>query len=165
MKILILNCGGTFNKIYNKIDGSLIMDKSSLGLQNILNEIKHNFKFTIQTPFLKDSLEMDKNDRRKILKFIKNSKLKRIIIIHGTDTIDKTAKLLSKHKLNKQIILVGAMFPLSIRPFDGSLNFGTALGFLQTRFRKGVFISMSGLVLPHRKIIKNRKNGIFQKWR
>ena len=37
-KILIINTGGTFNKTYNPLNGTLLVDKTSKSLENIASK-------------------------------------------------------------------------------------------------------------------------------
>ncbi len=43
-KILIINTGGTFNKIYNPISGELEIDKSGLAVETIAKNWLTKFK-------------------------------------------------------------------------------------------------------------------------
>jgi len=162
--ILIINTGGTFNKIYNPISGDLEVPKNNSAIKNIVSNFGKNFKFRVVGTIFKDSLDMKKKDRKKISHIISKAVEKNIIIIHGTDTINKTAKFL-ENKLfkNKKIILTGSMKPISINSLDGNLNFASALGYLQNCKDNGVYISMSGLVLKHNFIRKDREKGVFVK--
>lgn len=160
MKITIINTGGTFNKRYNPIKGQLEVPKDNKSLEEILSSC-YNVKFEIKNIISKDSLEIDEEDREEIVQEIKNSKNKKIIIIHGTDTIDLTAKFIEKQKLNKKIVLTGAMVPLSIQKTEAVMNFSQAIGFLNAKVKKSVYISMHGSVVNHKKIKKNRKLGQF----
>ena len=158
--ILIISTGGTFNKYYNDSNGELdvINDLSSVG------DISRHWRceFMAKGIIDKDSLEITKNDRRLLLKIIKNSKKKKIIIIHGTDTMNKTAKYLAKQKLSKKIILTGAMVPYSIDTIEATANLASAVGYMQAIEDDGVYIAMNGIVGEHNKIIKNRTIGRFE---
>ena len=159
-KILIIHTGGTFNKIYNPLTGNLDIDKEGKALKEIerfwLN------RFEIINIIGKDSLEMTKQDRAEILKAIKNSNEKRVIIIHGTDTMDKTANYLAKAKLDKKIVLTGAMVPYSINPVEATANFSSAYGYVLGINQKGVHISMNGRIKNHKRVIKNKEKGYFE---
>jgi len=159
-KILVINTGGTFNKIYNPLTGNLDIDKEGKAVQ----EIKKNWlnSFEIVNIIGKDSLDMTKKNREKIAKTIKKHSHKRVIIIHGTDTMDKTAKYLAKVKLDKKIILTGAMIPYSINPVEATANFSSAYGYVLGTNQKGVHISMNGRIKNHKRVIKNKEKGYFE---
>jgi L-asparaginase len=159
-KILVINTGGTFNKIYNPLTGNLDIDKKGKALKEIEKFWLNTFK--IINIIGKDSLDMTKQDRAEILKVIRNSSEKRVIIIHGTDTMDKTANYLAKAKLNKKIVLTGAMVPYSINPVEATANFSSAYGYLLGINKKGVHISMNGRIKNHKRVIKNKEKGYFE---
>ena len=59
-EVLIITCGGTFSKVYNPLDGTMIVPKNNEILERI---IKTYFKFNInlidiQEFIYKDSLEI-----------------------------------------------------------------------------------------------------------
>ena len=159
-KILVINTGGTFNKVYNPQTGNLEIDKKGEALQEIekfwLNRLN------IINIIGKDSLDMTEQDRAEILKVIKNSSEKRVIISHGTDTMDKTANYLAKAKLNKKIVVTGAMVPYSINPVEATANFSSAYGYILGINQKGVHISMNGRIKNHKRVIKNKEKGYFE---
>ncbi len=159
----IINVGGTFNKIYIPTMGELIVPKNNDAIINILSQTyKTNKLPTVEGVIFKDSLEMGKEDRKILLDKVLSSKEKKIIIVHGTDTMKKSAKILSKFITNKTIVFIGAMQPFSIESIEASTTLGIALGFTQHTEKKGVFICMNGLLKKHNAIKKNYKKGVFQ---
>ncbi|NOX15503.1 MAG: asparaginase [Epsilonproteobacteria bacterium] len=160
--ILIINTGGTFNKRYNPLKGKLQVPDDSLALEDILKYF-YNLKYKIVNIIHKDSLDMNDVDRQEIVEFIQNSPNKKILIVHGTDTMDKTALFLEQKIKDKCIILTGAMVPYSISITEATANISTAIGYILNCQNSGVYIAMHGLVDIHNKIFKNRKIGVFQK--
>jgi len=158
-KLLILNTGGTFNKHYNSLTGELDIDNQSMALDNLFKAWL--IEFTIKNIIGKDSLEMDNNDRKLITKEVKKTDASHIIIIHGTDTIDKTAEVLNEIK-NKKIILTGAMVPFSIDPIEATANFASAYGYLNAVNENGVYIAINGAIGHFENIKKNRDKGLFE---
>ena len=161
--ILIINTGGTFNKRYNPLKGELEVPKDSIALENILKNF-YNLKYEIKNIIHKDSLDMCENDRKEITKLIINSPQDKILIIHGTDTIDKTAEFLETKIANKTILLTGAMVPYSIDNVEANSNFSMSLGYLLNDTKYGIYISMHGLIDEHKKVYKNRDIGVFQRF-
>lgn len=160
-KLLILNVGGTFNKIYNEQTGILEVACNNDAIQTILDKaFRKNISYTLKGALFKDSLYMNNEDRHVMVEMMK--KYNKILIVHGTDTMDITAKFLAQYCSNQTIVLTGAMQPFFIDCIEAVSNFSTAMQFLTTNKTKGVFIAMHGLVLKHNKIEKNRKKGIFQ---
>jgi len=159
--ILIINTGGTFNKVYDEISGELIIPNSSKNLKKL---IKKAFKSKMQIKGIiyKDSLDLTKEDRRELVKTIQKSKYKKIIVIHGTDTMDISSKYIAKRTQDKTIVFIGAMIPVSIDVTEGVANLSLALGFLNSKDKDGVYIAMHGIVKQYKSLVKNRELGIFQ---
>ena len=158
-KILIISTGGTFNKIYQPNNGTLQIDKEALALKQIAS--KWLCQFETLTIVSKDSLEMTTQDRVEISNTIQQSKYQDIIIVHGTDTMDITAKYLADKKLEKTIVLTGAMVPWSIDPVEATANLALAYGYINALQKKGVFIAMNGVVDSYEKVKKNHLKGRF----
>jgi L-asparaginase len=159
-KITVINTGGTFNKRYNPLTGELEVPKDSLALDEIISYC-YNIDFDVLNVISKDSLDMSDADREFIVKTIKNCKNENIIIVHGTDTIDLTASFIDENIKDKTIVLTGAMLPISINKIEATLNFASAIGFLNANIKNGIYISMHGSVKNYKKLIKNREIGQF----
>jgi len=158
-KILIISTGGTFNKVYHTINGTLEIDKNSQALNSIAS--KWLCEFQIVNIIGKDSLEMTQEDRLELVCSIQKSTYQRIIIIHGTDTMDITAEYIAHAKLDKTIIITGAMMPYSIDPTEATANLASAYGYINALEKNGVFIAMNGVIGSYEKVKKNRKEGKF----
>lgn len=159
-KILIISTGGTFNKYYNPINGSLQIDKSSKALQDIAS--KWLCELEIINVIGKDSLDMLDSDRVLLVDTIRQSKVDNIIIVHGTDTMDITAKAIDDEGLNKCVVLTGAMVPYSIDPIEATANISSAFGYIQTLNETGVYIAMNGVIGRYENVIKDRIKGRFR---
>ena len=158
-KILIISTGGTFNKVYNSKTGALDIDKSSNALKSIA--FKWLTEFEILNIIGKDSLEMTNHDRLELLSTIHQSDYNKIIIVHGTDTMDVTAEYLADAELEKRIVLTGAMVPYAIEPTEATANLASAYGYLNALENEGVFIAMNGVIDSYKNVKKNRKEGRF----
>ncbi len=160
-KILIINTGGTFNKIYNEITGNLIIQKNNKIIKKIFKTSKiYNVK--IKGLIYKDSLHINKKDRKKLLRYINKTDFKKIIIVHGTDTVNLTASYLSKNIKNKKIILIGSMKPFNINPIEATSNLMIAYGFLTLCSKNNIYVCMHGLIKKQNKIYKDKKMGVFK---
>ena len=135
-KILIINTGGTFNKSYDPLNGTLFVDATSKSLKNIAS--KWLCEFEIVNIIGKDSLDITNHDRLELLATISHSSHHKIIIIHGTDTIDVTAAYLYDADLEKQIVLTGSMVPYSIDPVEATANLCSAYGYLTALKQEGI---------------------------
>lgn len=159
-KIVIISTGGTFNKIYNPKNGELEIDKNSSAISSIA---KHWLcRFEIINIIGKDSLDMNQEDRQKLLLLISTLEDRYIIVVHGTDTMDITAKYLSEAKLKKSIIITGAMVPYSINPVEATANLTSAYGYINAIKEDGVYIAMNGVIGSYDKIKKDYKLGKFK---
>ena len=160
MKITVLNTGGTFNKRYNPILGQLEVPTDNIALDKIVKSC-FNVEFEIKNIVSKDSLDFIQEDRETILENIKNSVSNKIIIIHGTDTVDLTAKFIEDKIQGKKIVFTGAMVPMSIDEVEATMNFSQAIGFLNAPIENGIYLSMHGSVIEHSKLKKDRSVGQF----
>ena len=158
-KILIISTGGTFNKVYNPINGELVIDRESNALEEIAS--KWLCEFEIINMIGKDSLYITNQDRLLLLATINHSTYNTIIVIHGTDTMNLTAEYLADADVDKRIVLTGAMVPYTIDPVESTGNLASAFGYVQTLTNDGVYIAMHGLFGSYNKIIKDKTNGKF----
>ena len=158
MSIRIFVTGGTFDKEYDEITGDLFFKKTHLREMLDLGRAKININ--ISTLMMKDSLEMDDNDRSLVVNNCSKSPESNIIITHGTDTMIDTATSIANAKLNKTIVLTGAMIPYKFGSSDGLFNLGAAIGFVQS-LPDGVYIAMNGKYFHYDKVEKNKEIGEF----
>ena len=157
--VTLLGTGGTFNKIYDPVAGELRVDPEAQAIKRIAEAWRCHLKLV---PIIgKDSLEMDVEDRERIAQAIRKEKNRKILVIHGTDTIDKSAAYLAEHFSDRQILLTGAMIPWSIDPVEATANLASALGWMLGNDTSGVYIAMHGLILPYDQIAKDREYGLF----
>ncbi|MGD0037341.1 MAG: asparaginase domain-containing protein [Bacteroidota bacterium] len=159
MAIRIFITGGTFDKEYNELDGKLFFKDTHLPEMLKLGRCKAPVE--IRTLMLVDSLEMTDADRQIIVEQCRKCKEDRIIITHGTDTMEETAKVLGQAGLEKTIVLTGAMVPYKFGSSDGLFNLGSAFAFAQTLSR-GVYIAMNGRHFTWDNVKKNKKIGEFE---
>ncbi|MDD3055239.1 MAG: asparaginase domain-containing protein [Aliarcobacter sp.] len=160
MKITVLNTGGTFNKRYNPISGQLEVPSDNIALDKIVKSC-FNIEFEIKNIVSKDSLDFTQEDREIILENIINSENDKIIIVHGTDTVDLTAEFIEDKIEGKKIVFTGAMVPMSIDEVEATMNFSQAIGFLNAPIKNGIYLSMHGSVIEHSKLKKDRSVGQF----
>lgn len=115
----------------------------------------------VRTLMMIDSLEMTDADREIILENCLKCDDEKIIVTHGTDTMELTAQLLGKTIRNKTVVLTGAMIPYKFGSSDGLFNLGSALAFAET-LPHGVYIAMNGRYFNWNNVRKNRKTGEFE---
>ena len=156
--IKIFVTGGTFDKDYDEKNGKLYFKKTHMN--EILKLGRSKVDVSIETLMMLDSLDMKGSDRRLIVEKCTKSEENHIVITHGTDTMTDTARALGLKKLNKTIVITGAMIPYKFGTSDGLFNIASALAYVQTLTR-GVYVAMNGRVFTYDKVIKNKDTGIF----
>ena len=162
MNLVIIDVGGTINKQYVETTGALMIDGESAAIKEIILHCRGNLNVVVTSIIHKDSLDMTNKDRELLTRAIKTSSEENIVILHGTDTMDKSAAVIAKNVKDKKVIFVGSMKPYSIEKDEAIFNFACAVGFLRSNPANGVYISMHSLVLPHDKIYKDRNIGVFK---
>lgn len=160
----ILNTGGTFNKRYDPVIGKLEVAFDNEAVEEIVESFAYDVE--IAGILYKDSLEMTQEDRDQLYSIIDVDDEEVYVIVHGTDTMDLTARTLAERLAEDEeervIVLTGAMVPYSIDKAEASVNLGMALGFAATQPAPGVYICMSGIIAPYDCIRKNRSEGMFE---
>ncbi|MEK7084490.1 MAG: asparaginase domain-containing protein, partial [Patescibacteria group bacterium] len=159
MKIRIFVTGGTFDKEYNELNGSLFFKDTHLPEMLVLG--RSRVPVDMRTLMMVDSLEMTEADRDTIAQNCIKTAEDRIIITHGTDTMVETAQVIAAQVKNKTIILTGAMIPYKFGSSDGLFNLGGALVLAQT-LPAGVYIVMNGRYFMWNNCRKNRQTGEFE---
>ena len=159
MKIRIFVTGGTFDKEYNELDGSLYFKDTHLPEMLALG--RSRVPVDTRTLMMIDSLDMSDSERETIAQNCLKTHEEKIIITHGTDTMVETARVLAEKVKGKTIILVGAMIPYKFGSSDGLFNLGAALAFVQT-LPAGVYIAMNGRYFKWDNVRKNKKVGEFE---
>jgi L-asparaginase len=162
MPLRIFITGGTFDKEYNELDGRLFFKDTHLPEMLKLGRCK--VPVEIRTLMLVDSLEMTDADRQIIVEQCRKCKDDRIVITHGTDTMEETAKVLGTNIKDKTIILTGAMVPYKFGSSDGLFNLGSALAFAET-LPYGIYVAMNGRCFMWDNVKKNKKTGEFEELR
>ncbi|NPA03357.1 MAG: asparaginase [Epsilonproteobacteria bacterium] len=158
--MIILNSGGTFNKVYDPIIGDLVVPKNNDAVEEILKKV--NLSIPVYGLIYKDSLEFTQKDREKLLEAVKGKRS--VVIVHGTDTMEESATFLAKNLPKEScVVFTGSMYPYSIDPVQASANLMLAISKALYFWSEGVFIAMNGIVDSYERVKKDRKRGIFVK--
>lgn len=144
MKILFIQTGGTIDKDYEKGLKAYLFEIADPASERVLERANPNFQYEIVSVTKKDSLDLTDADRKKIFNFCAKRKEDRIVITHGTDTMNLTASMLSKIK-GKTIVLTGSSRPERFKDSDADFNLGGAVASVQV-LPHGVYVVMSGRV-------------------
>jgi L-asparaginase len=159
--IRIFVTGGTFDKQYNELAGTLTFKETHLS--EMLRLGRSRVEVSITTLMMIDSLEMTDRDRAQIVQSCRDAAEARILITHGTDTMIETARALAAALAGggQTIVLTGAMVPYAFGSSDGLFNLGSALSFVQV-LPAGVYVAMNGRCFDWNRVRKNRDTGIFE---
>lgn len=159
MPIRILVTGGTFDKEYNELNGTLSFTHTYV--EHMLERGRCKLDVTVDVLMMKDSLELTDTDRMHIVQACLRSAEQRVVITHGTDTMVATARAIAAGVQDKTVVLTGAMVPYAFGSSDGLFNLGSALSFVQV-LPPGVYVAMNGRYFPWNQVRKNRELGIFE---
>ena len=159
MTIRILVTGGTFDKDYNELNGTLFFNKTHV--ENMLQRGRCMLDVEVEVLMMLDSLDMTADDRARVVTACRSCTEQRVVITHGTDTMVETAQALAAGVPDKTIVLTGAMIPFAFGSSDGLFNLGSALSFVQA-LPHGVYIAMNGHLFPWNNVRKNREIGVFE---
>ena len=159
MAIRVFITGGTFDKEYNELNGTLFFQDTHM--PEMLRLGRCNLDVELRTLMMIDSLEMGADERELIVFQCNHADEDKIVITHGTDTITETAKVLAEKVKDRTIVLTGAMIPYKFGSSDGLFNLGSALAFVQT-LPHGVYIAMNGKYFNWDNVRKNKQTGQFE---
>jgi L-asparaginase len=159
MTLRLIATGGTFDKHYNELNGTLGFAASHL--PEVIKRSRMTIPVALDVLPLLDSLDMQDADRQRILAACQGATEQAIVIVHGTDTMPETAAVLGAANLDKTIVLTGAMIPYAIANSDALFNLGLACGVAQT-LAPGVYVAMNGQVFTWNNVTKNRAAGVFE---
>ena len=161
MQVLLIQTGGTIDKDYREGAGTYNFEIMDPAAQRILERIKPSFEYRILPLLQKDSQDISDEDRQLLLKTCQDAEEKYIVITHGTDTMVETGEFLNGVS-DKVIVITGSSRPERFSKSDAPFNLGLAFGAL-TRLPDGIYVAMSGCVLPWNHIAKDPHTGQFIK--
>ena len=157
MRIIVT--GGTFEKQYDELRGELTFKDSHLPA--ILKQARITTPVELEINQLIDSLHMQDVNRQHILASCHAAPKAQIVIVHGTDTMAQTARVLGEAQLDKTIVLTGALVPYVFIGSDSLFNLGFACAAAQL-LPHGVYIAMNGQVFAWDNVRKNTSLGVFE---
>ncbi|MEO2073429.1 MAG: asparaginase domain-containing protein [Zunongwangia sp.] len=151
--IHIITTGGTIEGLdYEKPENN--KTQSKITIKEFLEYAKVSIPYLIERAFSKDSRLITNEDRTILLNKIIASNSKKILITHGTFTMEDTAVYLGKECLDKTIVLVGALIMGDSANTDAPFNLGFALSALQF-LKPDVYIAMNGKIFHWENVTKN----------
>ncbi len=160
MTIRIFVTGGTFDKEYHEIDGTLSFRETHL--PQMLERGRCRLPVAVEVLMMKDSLDLREADRARIVAACRDCAERQVVITHGTDTMVESARAIAAAGLGKTVVLTGAMVPYAFGSSDGLFNLGSALSFVQV-LAPGTYLAMNGRVFSWDDVRKNRAAGVFER--
>jgi len=157
--ITILTTGGTIEGL--DYVGDKGIKKTNVSISDFLKSANVNFEYTIQSVFKKDSRDITIKDLNLLENRIKESNANKILITHGTFTMEDTAKYLGKLNLGKTIVLVGSFILGSSEKTDAPFNLGYAISSIQF-LKPDVYIAMNGEIFIWNNVSKNLETNKFE---
>jgi L-asparaginase len=161
-RIRIISTGGTIDSSpdYDPKKKSIFQGTF---LPQMLAQAKLGIQVVLEPLMQKDSADITAEDRKLILERCMVSPEQWIVITHGTDTMNETARFLSEKGVgNKTIVLVGSFVPLSQQNSDSFFNLGYAVAPVQL-LPSGVRIAMNGEIFAWNNVQKNKEKGRFER--
>ncbi len=163
--LMILTTGGTIEKTYDEVEGSL-QNRETIVKNKILQKLRLPYTdISVKALMSKDSLVMDDKDRDIILASVKEYAAKKlpIVVLHGTDTMDLTAKHCFTHfkDVSVPVVFTGAMKPLGFDDSDAAQNIIEAIFSARTK-QPGYYITFHGKLYLVPNVRKNKSKGTFE---
>ncbi|TYP73564.1 asparaginase domain-containing protein [Aquimarina intermedia] len=158
--IHILTTGGTIAGLDYENNQNLNKE-NSVQIDSFFETANVAFEYVMEEVFSKDSRLIKDEDRELLAQVVQNSPYDKILITHGTFSMQETAEYLGNLKINKTIVLVGSFILGFDKRTDASFNLGFAISSL-LYLTQGVFIAMNGKVFEWYDVYKNLDENKFQ---
>ena len=158
--IHIITTGGTIEGLdyeTKKIENQ----KARISIQDFFRSANVSFSYSIEKVLNKDSRSITNEDRQLLVDKIKSTSADKIILTHGTFTMEDTAKFIGKLNLNKTIVLVGSFILGTSQNTDAPFNLGYAICSLQF-LKPDVYIAMNGTIFHWKNVTKNLETNKFE---
>ncbi len=163
-KITLLTTGGTIEKTYDEIEGTLFNRETVI--RNRLQE-KLRLPYTrieVKSLMAIDSLDMTDRDREFILNSLKYAAGEGhpIVVLHGTDTMQESAELAAREwDPQVPVVFTGAMKPLGFEDSDALQNVTEA--FMAAKIvGPGIYVSFHNRLFSVPGVRKNKKSRTFE---
>lgn len=151
--IQVFTVGGTIDKVY--FDGVNQYRVGPPVLQELLDRARVTAPVRVKPLLRKDSLDLTDADRVLISGAVRRCRSRRILLTHGTDTMEQTAQALADVP-GKVVVLTGAFAPARFINSDAAFNVGLALAAVQA-LPLGVYVAINGQIFDGTKVRKDRQ--------
>ncbi len=154
--------GGTIDSYYDITKDTAVTNEHSV-IPKFIKFLRLYEECEFTEVCMKDSRELNEDDRKNILSAVTESESERIIVTHGTYTLPDTARFLNANLKDhgKIIIFVCSMVPLEgFVPTDAGFNLGYAIAKSQ-ELSEGIYVCMNGRIFAPDEVVKNVSEGRF----
>tara|TARA_R110000764_G_scaffold233378_2_gene326310 strand:- start:791 stop:1276 length:486 start_codon:yes stop_codon:yes gene_type:complete len=158
--IHIFTTGGTIEGLDYIDDKGLT--ESSVTIKEFLVNANVDFEYTIENVFKKDSRAIVEKDLELLVSKIIGTNATKVLITHGTFTMEATAKYIGRLNLGKTIVLAGSFILGSSANTDAPFNLGYAISSLQF-LKPDVYIAMNGRIFHWNNVVKNLETNKFER--
>jgi L-asparaginase len=164
-EIILITTGGTIEKTYDESNGSL-QNRESVLRHLILERLRLPYtKLHIFNIINKDSLQFTDYDRSLLAKTLSVQMQKGlpIVVLHGTDTMAKSAEYCLKtlHDITSPVVFTGAMKPMGFTDSDAAQNVTEAM-IASKLLGPGIYISFHNRVFNVPGVRKNLEKRTFE---
>ncbi len=145
--------GGSIDSYYDGSRDQEVTYEHSI-LPRYLDTLKIPNELDFTEVCMKDSRDLTKEDRQRILEAVEATPAKHVIITHGTYTLPDTAEYLEKHLKRKDqvVLLTASLMPIDGRTFsDAPFNLGFSVAKV-TGLEPGIYISLHGKIFKQSEI-------------
>jgi L-asparaginase len=160
--IHLLVTGGTIDSYFDKRVDTNLPSHDSQVRKFLEDSVEPHFTLSQKIITMKDSREINQEDRERMVQEIANCGHDYILVTHGTYTMPETAAYLLEHKSEfpkKTIVLTGSFLPLArYADTDAGFNLGFAIASLFLA-KPGVYVAMNGQLFDGDKVKKDTKQG------
>ena len=157
----ILTTGGTIEGVDDDLKNNELHDPN-ISIKHFLDAANVSIPYMIEEVFKKDSRLISYNDLELLAAKIRATNSDKILITHGTYTMEDTAVYIGNLKLNKTIVLTGSFVLGSSTKTDAPFNLGYAISSLQF-LKPGVYVAMNGETFPWNNVTKNLETNKFER--
>ena len=158
--IHIITTGGTIEGLeYETIESE--NQESKISIEDFFRSANVSFSYSIENVLNKDSRSITDKDRQLLVDKIEATSAEKIILTHGTFTMEDTAKYIGKLNLNKTIVLVGSFVLGTSNGTDAPFNLGYAICSVQF-LKPDVYVAMNGTIFHWKNVTKNLETNKFE---
>ena len=158
--IHIITTGGTIEGLDYETEENQTKE-NKISIEDFFRSANVSFSYSIENVLDKDSRFITDEDRKLLVDKIKATSAEKIILTHGTFTMEDTAKYIGKLNLKKTIVLVGSFVLGTSNETDAPFNLGYAICSVQF-LKPDVYVAMNGTIFHWKNVTKNLETNKFE---